>query len=215
LRWGNDQWPLPYRRGHRGVLDELDEWIAEHHCAGRTGQVLANFEHRFLHLRRQAAVLHEILEIVLEPAPQALAPRVDELLERRRIGQKRVGRGERVDDDRRDQARPRLVELSQAALIHELVDRASPGEVGLKQTAVHVAALPRGIGKPLVAVCGAALRLAGRDLAELAHEPKPLAGGDGRLVGRGLEQGCGAIEQIPAAHADEWVERQRVARGLV
>src|SRR5262249_30318656 len=47
------------------------------------------------------------------------------------------------------------------------------------------------------------------------HEPKPLAGGDGRFVDEGLEHSCYAIKQVPAAQTDERIQRQRVAHSLV
>src|SRR5262249_54924718 len=119
------------------------------------------------------------------------------------------------EEDRGEQTRPRLVEFTQAAVTHERVDGAPPGEIGLEQAAVQIAGFPRGVGEPPVPGLRAAVRLARRDLAKLADEPKPLVGGDGRLVGDGLEHGCGASEQILAAQADERIERQRVARSLV
>src|SRR5262249_34756324 len=126
-----------------------------------------DLERRFLDLGRQPAVLHQVFDIVLEPAPQALAARVDELLERRRIGVECIGRRKRIDDDRCEQARARLVEFTQATLTHECVDGASPGEIGLEQAAVQIAAFPRGVGEPPVP----GLRTAVRPVAILPSSP--------------------------------------------
>ena len=53
---------------------------------GVVGDVVADFERRLVDLRRQAAVLDEIVKIVLEPAQQAFAARIDELPRRGGIG---------------------------------------------------------------------------------------------------------------------------------
>ena len=81
---------------------------------------------------------------------------------------------------------------------------------------MQIAALPRGIGESLVA------RLAGlrsdwpaailpSSLMNQSHWRAATAGS----LATALSTDCGAIEQVLAAQANEWIERERVPRGLV
>jgi hypothetical protein len=90
------------------------------------------------------------------------------LSERGRVGQQHICRRKRVDGDCREQTRPRFVELTQAGLVHERLDRASPSEISLEDAAMQLAALPRGVGEPFVPSLRAAIRMTSDDLAKLA-----------------------------------------------
>ncbi len=82
-------------RGRR-VLDQLHQLVAQDHLALGDRDLLA--DGKFLHTRGRAAVLHalEVLEEVLVAARQVLAALLDRLLEHLGIGERVVGRRERL-----------------------------------------------------------------------------------------------------------------------
>ena len=138
---------------------------------------------------------------------------VDELADGRRVGEHGVGRRDGVDQDFRDQVCARLVDVVEAGLVDQAVDRLAPRQIGLQQAAVQRTLLPGRVRKPLVARLRRAFGLSGDDGAEFADEGKPLFGCDLWLVHYRLEQNAGAFDEILALDADERIERQRVSGG--
>ena len=82
-------------------MDELDELVAEDHRAGRRRQILPHLESGGVDLRRQRAILEQILDIILQSLPQAVAAGVEKLSHSGGVGDERVCRRERVDQDGR------------------------------------------------------------------------------------------------------------------
>ena len=82
-------------RGHRGVVDQFDQFVAEYHRSRRGAEIVAD--------RKTAAVDHPdlagapVFGPVLEARQQALAVGLVELADRHRVGEEIVGRGERVE----------------------------------------------------------------------------------------------------------------------
>ena len=144
-------------------MDQLKQFIAENDRTRRGREVLSDLEGAGVDHRRHATILDEVVKIVLQSLPQALAAGIDELAHRRRIGQHRVGGRHRIDQDFRDQMRARLVNLAEACFVDEPADRLAPGKVSLEQSAVQPALLPCRIGKPFVAGLRRALGFATRD----------------------------------------------------
>ena len=62
---------------------------------------------------------------------------VDELADGRRVGEHGVGRRDGVDQDFRDQVCARLVDVVEAGLVDQAVDRLAPRQIGLQQAAVQ------------------------------------------------------------------------------
>jgi hypothetical protein len=170
LRRGDDQRPLSHIRRRRCVLYQLQQFVAEHHPARRGRQAFADLEGALIDHRRHAAILGEIVEVVLQPGPHALAAAVHEFTHRRRIGQHGIGRRHRIDQDFRDQMRPRLVDVAQACLVDKATDGIAPGQIGLEHPAMHRTLFPGGVGKPFVARPRRTLGAAGDDGAEFAQE---------------------------------------------
>src|SRR5262245_40387049 len=71
LGWRHDQRPLPDSwRGGR-VLDQLEQFVAEHDGPRCRREILADLEGAGIDHRRHTAILGEVIEIVLQSAPQA------------------------------------------------------------------------------------------------------------------------------------------------
>src|SRR5208283_3738281 len=77
----NDR-PTPNLCDHGPILDQLEPLVAIHDGARGRSEVLAHLERAGVDLRRKAAVLDEIGDIVLQARPQALAAGVNDFLER-------------------------------------------------------------------------------------------------------------------------------------
>ena len=92
---------LPHGQRCRSVLDELDELVAEDHRAGRRRQILPHLESGGVDLRRQPAILEQILDIILQPLPQTVAAGIEELSHGGGVSDEGVCRRERVNQDGR------------------------------------------------------------------------------------------------------------------
>ena len=195
----------------RRILDQLQQFVTEDHPTRRGRQSFADLERALIHHRRHAAVFGEIIEVILQPGPQASAAGIHEFAHRRRVGQHCIGGGDRIDQDFRDQMRPRLVDVAQARLVDEAANCIAPGKIGLEHPAVQCTLLPGGIGKSSVACLRRTLGFAGDDRAEFAEEREPLLGGDLRLVDDSLEQDAGTVGEILPPDADKGIERQRIS----
>ncbi len=196
------------------VLDQLHHRIAVYDRAGRRREVPTDGELRAVHLGGQAAVPRQVGDEVLEAAREARAARVDQLLQRCGIAAERVGRGHRVDEERDDEPGALGVAFLHPRLVHEPVERAAPGEVGLRERPVGTGLLPRRIGEALVRRVGRELGAPSRDSPELAQEGEVLPGRHPRVAHHLLEQGARRIENVLAAHADQRVGGERVLRRL-
>ena len=80
---------------HRRVMDQFDQFIAEHHGPGSRGQIVTDgktpaVDH--LHLAR-ALVLGQVFQALHQTFSVGFA----ELADRNRVGRKKIGRGQRVE----------------------------------------------------------------------------------------------------------------------
>src|SRR5208283_6010664 len=107
----DDDRPAPNLLGHGPKLDQLEPLVAIHDGAWGGAEVLAHLERAGVDLRRKAAVLDEIGDIVLEASPQVLAAGVNDFLERRGVAEQGVGRRKGIDEDSGDEFRARVVVL--------------------------------------------------------------------------------------------------------
>ncbi|MNR02214.1 hypothetical protein D3C85_1180560 [compost metagenome] len=87
LRRYHQQWPGVLFFAHRLVLDQFQQLVAKHHRARRGRQVAADLEGLRVDLARQAVVVPQIIEQVVDAAHQAQATGVEQLLDRQGVEQ--------------------------------------------------------------------------------------------------------------------------------
>ena len=150
----------------------------------------------------------------MKSAPEALPAGIEELAYRGGVAHRVIGGRRRVDEDVRDEAGARLVDIAQACFVDETVQGIAPRKIGLKELAVRCAILPRWVSEALVAGRLGPIGSIRADFPEFAEESKPLLAGDDRLADHGLEQDRGAVDQILTPEAYKRIERKRVARSL-
>ncbi len=95
MKTGRDQTSAVVRR----VLDQFQVVLGVDDLALGEREVAADRELRLVDHRRQAAVRGHVAEEVLQARDEVPAALLERRLHRRRVGQERVGRGERVDDE--------------------------------------------------------------------------------------------------------------------
>ncbi len=135
--------------GLRGVLDDLDEVVAEDDLAGGCGHVLAEGERLAIDLERQALPVHDVLDGVLRAAEQARATGVERAHEHTRVDEE-VRRGERVEHQVREPGGPCRPARGRPSRRRRVLDVLAGGEIALQQREVGRVLLPGGIGEPAV-----------------------------------------------------------------
>src|SRR5208283_4474426 len=138
----DDDRPPPNLGGHGPKLDQLEPLVAIDDGAWRRSEVLAHLERAGVDLRRKAAVLDEIGDIVLQARPQALPAGVDDFLERRGVAEQSVGGRKGVDEDSGDEFRARAVVLVEINLLDVGRNRVGPGKIALQDFVMQRAGLP-------------------------------------------------------------------------
>jgi hypothetical protein len=85
--------------GLRGVLDEFDQVVAEHHLPGGGGEVAPDLEPGGVDLAGPAAVVEQVVEEVAGAGEQAAAAGAERGAQGGRVGEQVVGRGECVGEE--------------------------------------------------------------------------------------------------------------------
>ena len=200
---------LPDRLSDRAVLDQLELRGSQDHRPGRDGQVHPDFERVRLdhgrHPRRDRHVGGEIPQA----RQGALAPGIDGGLYRRRVQQRVIARGQRVDHIGQHEPDPFGIFLVQPGLGHHALGGLRGGQVRLHRTAQQRIARPAWIGEPAVPPGRLHLRAAHGDAGQLAGQLRPPADDQPRLgrQGRGQAQ-ARAAGVHPAHHAGGGIAQQ-------
>ena len=161
---------LPHLIGRRLVMDQLEHVGPEHDRSGRGRDIDADLELARVDGRRQSRRRVQIVHEVPRAADQIAAAGVDDLLDHRRIGPGKVGRGERVEDVPGREPRAPLGAPVDIGVGDQPVDGLADGQIALEQRPEQPVALPRGVGETPVALGGRQLRAAGRRAGELGAE---------------------------------------------
>jgi len=152
-----------------------------------------------------------------EEVPQARqgasAAGIDGRLDGRRVQQRVIARGERVDQVGQHEADALGVGFVEARLGDDALGGLRRGQVGLHRAVQQRVARPARVGEPAVPAGRLHLRAAGRDAAEFA-EQLAAAPGDQPWPGRqrGRQAQAGAARIHPAQHARGRVGQQQVQR---
>jgi len=139
--------------GHLGrarrVLNELDQLVLEHDRAGGDGEVASDLERRFVTLADAAALC--IGDELREPSRQALAVRFERLVERLRVGGRKVRRAHGVDPLPQREARTLLCARLEGGGFERLRQVARREEIGLLEIVVVRVAAPGDVSEAPVA----------------------------------------------------------------
>ena len=214
LRRRHQERPRVHLRGGGPILDQLHDRVAVNHGARGRRQVLAHREVARIDLRRQAAIIHQVMYEIFQPMREAAAAGVDEFLQRCGIAGERVGRRHRVDEQRGDEAHALGIAFFHPGVVDETIERPAPGEVALRQRAVGVTLCPGRIGEAFVGGAGREFRGAGGDAAEFAEKRHILLRGDVGMGRHLAEQQAHRIKQVLAADADQGIGGKRIRGGL-
>ena len=162
----------------RRVLNQFQVVLGVDNLALGEREVAANRELRLVDHRRQAAVGGHVAEEVLQARDKVAAALLERRLHRHRVGQERVGRGERVDDEIGGDPGAQLVARGCVEPADPGGDAARPGKIGLHQGAIARIGSPERVAEPLVALLrldsGAAHQAAQHGLAG-GQRPRPRA----------------------------------------
>jgi hypothetical protein len=196
---------LEHVRGARRVLQQLHHVVLEDDLARRGGDVLAQLEGRGVgHLDAQAAAaVFDVAQQVVEALDEVLAVALDRLAEDFRVGQREVGRGQRVDvlaGVEVDLLLGLVVQAVDAG--HGVVDVTGGDQVGLLDEVEQEVLLPFFVLEALVALVGGGHRSAGRHAGEAHHRVLPQREVVPHQVHLGLGQAIGVGQQL-AHHVHE------------
>jgi hypothetical protein len=209
LRRDEKERPREHARRRRLVLDELEHLAAEDDLAGRRRQALADAERPAIDLRRQAAVLAQVVREVARAREQALAARRERVPERGRVAGEAVGRRQRLGDERQREATAHAALRIEMDLVHDALDPGAPGEIALHEAAVDRVFTERRVGPASVARVGRSLRAAEGDIAELVAHLGEHAADEPGLEQRAHPDAAGGGEELRAVERDQRVHHHR------
>ena len=132
------------------VLQQLHDLIAVDDLARRGRHVLADPEGAGVDLTRPATVVEDVVDTVACAGHHALTAGVERPLERRRIGQEKVRRRQRVDEQVDCESRLRARRLVQLRGREQVLGEPAKHQIGLAQGEEPRVVLPRWIGEALV-----------------------------------------------------------------
>jgi len=92
------------RLGRRGILDQLEQPVPEHHLARRDRQIATDLE-RMLVGHRHPALL-QVVKQVGKAREQTLAPGLDRLVDHFGVQRREIGRAHRIDELARLEVQP-------------------------------------------------------------------------------------------------------------
>src|SRR5208283_3550506 len=98
LRGDDQQRTAVHLFGGRRVLDQLQHVAREDDGPRREGEIAAHLELAGVYLRGQAAVAEQVVDHVPQAARHAAAARLQQLAQRSRIAEQRVGRRRGIDE---------------------------------------------------------------------------------------------------------------------
>ena len=165
--------------GLRHVLQDLDQIVAVDHFGRGGGQVAADLERARVHLPRAAVVVQHVVDEVAPPVQQAAAPGVQRPFQDGRVGRRKVGRRQRVVQERERQLGLAGLDPVQVGDRQQVQPVLPPGQVRLPQPPVRRVLLPGRVEEPLVPRIGCH-RPVGIAPGEAVHRgrtgvPQPLA----------------------------------------
>ena len=161
---------LPYLRGRRAVLDELEALVAENDRSRGPGQVDPDRELRDVDVGGQAGRLPDVPGEVPRATDEVPPAGVDHRLQHLGVEERSVCGRQRVDDGLRDEAKLGIVGPLEFGIVDGRVHRLVDGQVRLQQPSVDPAPGPGGIEEPAVTVRRLELRAAVEDPRELAGQ---------------------------------------------
>ena len=182
-RRDDHQRDLPDRGRDRAVLDQLELRGSQDHRPGRDGQVHPDFERVRLDHGRHPRRNRHVGEEMPQARQGAAAAGVEGGLDRRRVQQRVVARGQRVDQVGQHEADPFGVALVQAGLGHHAFHALRGGQVGLHRAAQQRVARPARFGEPAVPAGRLHLGAAHGDAGQLAGQLPPSPGDQPRPGG--------------------------------
>ncbi len=202
---------LPDRCRDRAVLDQLEHRGPQDHRPGRDGQVDPHLERVRRDHRRHPRPGRHVREEMPQPRDGAATAGVDGGLQRCRVQQRVVARGQRVNEIGDDEADAFGVGPVQSGLGYHALGGLRGGQVRLHRPAQQRVARPSRVGEAAVAPGRLHLRGADGDAGQLASQPAPPPGHQPGPVGqrRGQAQ-AGAARVHAALHADGRVGEQQV-----
>ncbi len=130
--------------------------VAQHDLSGRDGEVPADAKRAPVDLRRQAAVVPPVADEVARAPVDAAACGLEGALEGRGVADQRVGRSQRLEEQRQGEPAARATLRVEIELVDQAEQRLAPREVAL-----HAAAIDRLLAKGRVGEAA----LGGRRLA--------------------------------------------------
>ncbi len=153
-RRAHEERDLVHLVGLRRVLQHLDELVAEDDLAARRGDGAAEPERAGVDLARPAVVAGHVAHEVGEAAQHAAAARLERPLQRRGIGEQRVGGSNGVGEEVGRELGLGAFRRVEACGLGHLHDELRGEQVRLQQTVEHQVVAPGGIGEAAVARIG-------------------------------------------------------------
>ena len=173
LRGNYDDRNLLHGRSLRAVLQEFENLIAVDHRALRDRDVLADDELRPVDLRRQAAVVREVGQVVPGAGGEVCAAGLEGAFERGGVAQQRVGRRHsRRHRQREEPSAFPLVPVREVDLLRQPGQRVGRREVALHQPVVGGVPGPGRVAEPPIPGIRRDVGNAGGDPCQLGREPR-------------------------------------------
>ena len=165
----------------RSILDQLQHLVFPDDRAFRHREILAHLEGALVDLRRQTAILGQIVIEVLHPLQQREAARIDHALRSRRVADQRIGRRHRIGNHAHHELGARMLQLAHLHFADPLVQVLLRREEGLHAALVERVVLPSRVLEPAVLLVGFAFRFAEQDFGILGHDLARRLGGRHRI----------------------------------
>ncbi len=174
-RWDEKQRDRAHGLRLRPILDEFEDSSAQHHAAGRGGEISADTEFARVDRGRKPRWARHIAGKIPQSVHQVGAATIDRFLEHGRVREREVRRRERVEQVRRRKPHLTLRTPVDSGIADQVVDGAADSEVTLHHPAEEPVAPPR-IREPAIAARGSKLGPPRRHPAhlggEIAHPPE-------------------------------------------
>ena len=207
----DQQRDLPHRGRGRAVLDQLEHRRPQDHRPGRDGEVHPDLERVRLDHRRHPRRGRHVGDEMPEAGQGAAAAGIDGGLQRRRVQQRVIARGQRVDQVGHPETNAFGVRPVQAGVCHHPFRGPRSSQVCLHRPAQQRIARPSRIGEPAVAPGRLHLRRAHRDAGQLTQQLTAPPGDKPRPASQRRSQAqAGTTRVHPAQRADSRISEQQV-----